>query len=112
MWSHEGRNQALPKFSGVYSESASEGVISSKRSSPLSRVCPAVAVSALPVPVFSRPIIVLFEKVRRVMASEPGGRSDKLGNEFERLWAVSHLIELLSGKAISVLTRQGRNQKG
>ncbi len=33
------------------------------------------------------------------MASEPGGRADKLGNEFERLWAVRHLIELISGTA-------------
>jgi hypothetical protein len=33
------------------------------------------------------------------MASEPGGRADKLGNEFERLWAVRHLIELIAGKA-------------
>jgi len=36
------------------------------------------------------------------MASEPGGRSDKLGNEFEKLWTARHLIELLSGRATSV----------
>lgn len=36
------------------------------------------------------------------MASEPGGRADKLGNEFERLWAVQHVIELVSEKAVSV----------
>ena len=33
------------------------------------------------------------------MASEPGGRADKLGNEFERLCAVRHLIELIAGTA-------------
>jgi hypothetical protein len=36
------------------------------------------------------------------MASERGGRADKLGNEFERLWVVRHLIELVAGKADSV----------
>ena len=36
------------------------------------------------------------------MASEPGGRADKLGNEFERLWTVRHLIQLLAGRAVSV----------
>lgn len=36
------------------------------------------------------------------MASEQGGRADKLGNEFERLWAVRHLIEIVAGKAVWV----------
>lgn len=36
------------------------------------------------------------------MASEPGGRADKLGNEFEKLWAVRYLIDLVAGAAVSV----------
>ncbi len=36
------------------------------------------------------------------MASESGGRADKLGNEFERLWAVRHLVELIAGRAAAV----------
>jgi hypothetical protein len=47
------------------------------------------------------------------MASEPGGRADKLGNEFERLWTVRHLIELLSGRASSVsIEALGDDEKG
>src|ERR1700687_3484876 len=47
------------------------------------------------------------------MASEPGGRADKLGNEFERLWTVRHLIELLSGKASSIkIETLGDDEKG
>ena len=36
------------------------------------------------------------------MASIPGGRADKQGNEFERLWTVRHVLELISGKHLSV----------
>ena len=36
------------------------------------------------------------------MASESGGRADRLGNEFERLWAVRHLVELVAGRAAAV----------
>src|SRR4051812_25338509 len=47
------------------------------------------------------------------MASEPGGRADKLGNEFERLWTVRHLIELLVGRAISVrIEALGDDERG
>jgi hypothetical protein len=47
------------------------------------------------------------------MASLPGGPADKLGNEFERLWAVRHLIEVLSGKAISVTVESlGDDERG
>ncbi|MDX2039414.1 MAG: hypothetical protein SFX72_22400 [Isosphaeraceae bacterium] len=47
------------------------------------------------------------------MASEPGGRADKLGNEFERLWAVRHLIELVAGLATTFqLEALGDDEKG
>ncbi|MCU1233764.1 MAG: hypothetical protein JWP63_1731, partial [Candidatus Solibacter sp.] len=47
------------------------------------------------------------------MASEAGGRADKLGNEFERLWAVRHIIELLSERATSVLIEPpGDDERG
>lgn len=47
------------------------------------------------------------------MASEPGGRADKLGNEFERLWVVRHLIELVAGKTMAVkIERLGDDQRG
>jgi hypothetical protein len=47
------------------------------------------------------------------MASEAGGRADKLGNEFERLWAVQHLIEMLAGRALSVqIECVGDDEKG
>jgi hypothetical protein len=47
------------------------------------------------------------------MASEPGGRADKLGNEFERLWAVRHLVELVAGKAAAVrIECLGDDEKG
>ena len=47
------------------------------------------------------------------MASEPGGRADKLGNEFEKLWAVRHLIELFAGTAVSVrIECLGDDEKG
>jgi len=36
------------------------------------------------------------------MASIPGGQADKLGNEFERIWTIRHLIQILSGRALSV----------
>jgi hypothetical protein len=47
------------------------------------------------------------------MASEPGGRADKLGNEFERLWIVRHLIELVAGKAMAVrIEPPGDDERG
>jgi hypothetical protein len=47
------------------------------------------------------------------MASEPGGRADKLGNEFERLWAVRHLIELIAGTATTFqIEPLGDDEKG
>jgi hypothetical protein len=47
------------------------------------------------------------------MASDPAGRADKLGNEFERLWAVRHLIELVSGRAMSVkIEALGDDERG
>ncbi len=47
------------------------------------------------------------------MASEAGGRADKLGNEFERLWAVRHLVELVAGKATAVqIECLGDDEKG
>jgi hypothetical protein len=36
------------------------------------------------------------------MAAEPGGRADKLGNRYERLWAVQQLLLTLSGEVQSV----------
>src|SRR5262249_22518736 len=60
--------------------------------------------SALPGQVVSpsRSLGLLLNVENGVMASESGGRADKLGNEFERLWAVRHLIEILAGKAAAV----------
>ncbi len=47
------------------------------------------------------------------MASEPGGRADKLGNEFERLWAVRHLIDLIAGTATTFqIEALGDDEKG
>jgi hypothetical protein len=47
------------------------------------------------------------------MASEPGGRADKLGNEFEKLWAVRHLIEVVAGAAVTVrIECVGDDEKG
>lgn len=47
------------------------------------------------------------------MASEPGGRADKLGNEFERLCAVRHLIELVEGSATTFkLEALGDDERG
>jgi hypothetical protein len=47
------------------------------------------------------------------MASIPGGPADKLGNEYERLWAVQHLLELLSGRALSVTVEPlGDDERG
>jgi len=37
------------------------------------------------------------------MAVEPGGRADKFGNEYERLWVVRQLLLVLQGEASSVL---------
>jgi hypothetical protein len=34
---------------------------------------------------------------------EPGGRADKLGNEYEQLWVVRQLLLVLQGEAFSVL---------
>src|SRR4051794_39184317 len=36
------------------------------------------------------------------MASISGGPADKLGNEFERLWTVRQVIDVLAGQAVSV----------
>ena len=50
---------------------------------------------------------------RENVASEPGGRADKLGNEFERLWAVWHLIELVAGRATTFrIEALGDDEKG
>jgi hypothetical protein len=47
------------------------------------------------------------------MASELGGRADKLGNEFERLWVVRHLVELVAGRAMAVrIECLGDDEKG
>ena len=47
------------------------------------------------------------------MASERGGRADKLGNEFERLWAVRHLIEVIAGMATTFrIEALGDDEKG
>ena len=47
------------------------------------------------------------------MASEPGGRANKLGNEFETLWTVRQLIELATGKAVAVrIEPLGDDEKG
>ena len=47
------------------------------------------------------------------MASEPGGRADKLGNEFERLWAVQLLVELVAGRATKIeIECLGDDQRG
>ena len=47
------------------------------------------------------------------MASIPGGSADKLGNEFERLWTVRHLIQVLAGDAISVqIEALGHDERG
>jgi hypothetical protein len=40
------------------------------------------------------------------MASESGGRADKVGNEFERLWTVYQLIELGIEKSLSLSIEQ------
>lgn len=36
------------------------------------------------------------------MAMEPGGRADKLGNEYERLWVVYQLLRVLRGEVTAV----------
>jgi hypothetical protein len=47
------------------------------------------------------------------MSSEAGGRADKLGNEYERLWVVWHLIELIAERATSVLIEPpGEDERG
>ena len=47
------------------------------------------------------------------MALESGGRADKLGNEFERLWGVLQLLRVLHGEAVSVLPEGlGPDEKG
>ena len=47
------------------------------------------------------------------MASFTGGTADKMGNEFERLWTVRHLLELISGRALSVrIECLGDDEKG
>jgi hypothetical protein len=47
------------------------------------------------------------------MASITGGPADKLGNEFERLWTVYHLVEVIMGRAVSVQVEAlGDDEKG
>ena len=47
------------------------------------------------------------------MALESGGRADKLGNEFERLWGVLQLLKMLHGEVTSVLPEGlGPDEKG
>jgi len=47
------------------------------------------------------------------MAMEAGGRADKLGNEYERLWVVRQLLLVLQGEAHSVLWEGlGDNERG
>lgn len=47
------------------------------------------------------------------MAVEPGGRANKLGNEYERLWGVLQLLHVVGGEATSVLPEGlGPDEKG
>jgi len=47
------------------------------------------------------------------MAVEPGGRANKLGNEYERLWGVLQLLHVIGGEATSVLPEAlGSDEKG
>lgn len=47
------------------------------------------------------------------MAVEPGGRANKLGNEYERLWGVFQLLQVVGGEATSVLPEGlGPDEKG
>ena len=47
------------------------------------------------------------------MSSEAGGRADKFGNEYERLWVVWHLIELIAERATSVSVEPaGEDERG
>ena len=47
------------------------------------------------------------------MAVERGGRADKLGNEYERLWVVKQLLFVLQSEAHSVLSEGlGDNERG
>lgn len=47
------------------------------------------------------------------MAVEPGGRADKLGNEYERSWGVLQLLLVVGGEATSVLPEGlGPDEKG
>lgn len=47
------------------------------------------------------------------MSAEPGGRADKLGNEYERLWGVLQLLHVVGGEATSVLPEGlGPDEKG
>jgi hypothetical protein len=47
------------------------------------------------------------------MASIPGGPSDKLGNEFERLWTIRQLVKVISGEAVSVtIEALGEDERG
>ena len=47
------------------------------------------------------------------MASIPGGPADKLGNEFERLWAIRHLIQVIEDRARSVtIEALGNDERG
>lgn len=47
------------------------------------------------------------------MAVEPGGRANKLGNEYERLWGVLQLLHVVGGEPTSVLPEGlGPDEKG
>jgi hypothetical protein len=47
------------------------------------------------------------------MASIPGGASDKLGNEFERLWTIRQLIRVVAGNAVTVtIEALGDDERG
>ena len=44
---------------------------------------------------------------------EPGGRAEKLGNEYERLWGVEQLFRVLAGDAQWVRPEgRGADEKG
>ncbi|MHC4329881.1 MAG: hypothetical protein ACYSWW_17335 [Planctomycetota bacterium] len=47
------------------------------------------------------------------MSIEPGGRADKLGNKYEKLWVVKQILRVLIGEAKSVLWEGlGKDKEG
>jgi len=47
------------------------------------------------------------------MSIEPGGRADKLGNKYEKLWVVKQILRVLLGEAKSVLWEGlGKDKEG